>query len=643
MRRLGAPRDWPPSPEEELALLISRRTSDLTLERAKDEELSMEVALDELAKWLTDPRPYDAGHHGRPWRSMTADVRAAITLRGSRLVAATTSLSELDTVLATPNLGGDPAARQHCTHLLATARTELGRAVTVAFDDLVDTVRDVESSPDLLTARLHTFESALGVGDRSLRTEGRQLASVLDDAASDIAFARQYLYELPLPMPVEDLVRQDRTGLPAGERIALCDDLLRDDRPVGAQVIWLIYGNARCRESWRIEFGPITFFDGPALLGLIDTVRDGTGGRREDLPPEVLSAAEMSDPVRRELTWPREIERWVAVRVDLGNQRYADPVRTAWEQADALVQVAGFHGTGTAWERFSGHLQVIDGELRGSSGPFGPPFDQPSFLDDTDEQLLRLAPRLADRLPVTDPLLAELISTAALVHDREESDDPTTLLQDVRAMELVASRCSIPWQRLLTDYIAAGTVRRRVLLDVFNAVWTIGGNHELTSRIDGIPSPSDLQRRIPGDHRRFERRIDVAFEAVLDLANRLPPHHAGGRRIRELARHLADADSLVVWIDGLVADYSRRVERLKRCRDALMHGGPISLDVAATVQPFANREAQAIVATALEAVLQGRGVREFFDEARDDDDAWRREIPRAVSVWEALTGRHAAG
>src|SRR4051794_36933987 len=107
MRVLGAPRDWPPSPEEELALLISRRATDLTLDRVTDEDLSLDVALDELARWLADPRPYDPGHHRRPWQSMAADVRAVIATWGPRLRVATPSLSELDHVLATPELGGN--------------------------------------------------------------------------------------------------------------------------------------------------------------------------------------------------------------------------------------------------------------------------------------------------------------------------------------------------------------------------------------------------------------------------------------------------------------------------------------------------------------------------------------------------------
>lgn len=523
--------------------------------------------------------------------------------------------------------------------MLPTVQTELSHAVSAAFDDLVETVRNDASSPEQLTVRLRILESTLGVDGRSLGSEGRLLAGVLDDAAMDVAVAGHYLHETPMP-PMSELSNRDNAGLTAAERIGLCQALLQDERPAGRQVVWLVYGDARCADSWRIELGPITFFDGPALLGAVDAVREGNTGPRDYLPSELWTETELSDPQHRQYTWPRDVEHWVAVRIDLGDQRLADPVRTAWDQVDALVQVAGFHGNGTSWQRFSGYQVVIDGQSRGSS-PFGPPRDHRLLLDHTDEQLLELAPRLADRLPVTDPLLAELLRVSALVHDRAESADPTTLLQDVRAIELVASRCDVSWQRLLTDHQAISTVRRRTVLDVFNAVWTIAGSHELASHVDGMPSPNELQRSVPGDHRRYELRIDVAFAALLDLANRLPAHHAAGRRIRSLARHLADTGALGRWVDGSVADYRRRVNRLKRCRDALTHGGPISLDVAATVQPFANREAQAVVATALEAVLEGRTVRQFYDELRDEQETWREAMGSATSVLAALTGQNA--
>lgn len=639
MRVLGAPRDWPPSAEEELALLISRLSTDLTLDRSS-EALSLSVALDELARWLADPRPYDRGFHRWPWQSMTEDVRHVIETRGPHLRKVTRDLSQLNALLATPDLGGKPDVRRQAMDLLATGRSELGQASVAAFDDLVAAVRDEAATTDVTAARLRALESTLAVTGRSLRNEGSMLAGVLDDAAFDIAVARWELDGMPMPS-LSRQTRLDSAGVTPDERVALCHALLQRERTPGRQAVWVVYGHARiAAEGWRADFGPVTFHDGPAMLGLIDVVRDGTGGQRDDLPEEIWLEGELNDPARRNLTWPNDVEHWVAVRVDLGTRRYSDPVRTAWEQVEALVQVAGFHARGTAWERFGGYLFIEDGQLRGSSFPFAPPFDHRRHLNDyTDEELFRLAPRLQAHLPVTDPLLAELLQVSALVHDREESADPTTLLQDVRAIELVASRCATAWQALLMNDFAVGSVRRDMRSDVFNAVWTVAGNSELKTRVPALPSPKELQHYLPGEHRRFELRIDVALAALPPLADAMPTHHAGGRRIRTFAAACADTAALQAWVEESIEDYKRRVRRLKRCRDSLIHGGPVSLDVALTVQRFANRQAQAVVATALESVLQGRPIDDVFAEHRRDDAAWRMTIREARSVAEAMFGQ----
>ncbi len=642
MRIFGAPRDWPPSAEEELALLISRRSTALTLDRAEDEDVSLTVALDELGRWLDDPRPYEARHHRRAWHSMTDDVGQAIATLGPRLIAATPDLSDLNEILATPNLGGDNDARQQARALLTASRAELGEAAIEAFDDLLGSVRDPASTTDTLTARLRAFEATLTATGRSLRTESSLLAGVLDNSAFDIAIARHQLDNTPMPAAMRPSL-EDSAEVSADDRVALCHKLLAHERSPGRQAVWVTYGNARLASGgWRVDFGPVTFFDGPAMLGLIDFVRSGIGGRQADLPDEIWGDGELSDPARRDLTWPKDVAQWVAVRVDLGTRRYADPVRAAWEQVDALVQVAAFHARGTSWERYTGHLFIEDGELRGWSFPFGPPFDRRPMLDHTDEELLRLAPRLAPHLPVTNILLAELLQISALVHDREDSADPTTLLQDVRAIELVASRCGLSWQDLLTEYIADGFVRRASRLDVFNAVWTISGDYELKAHIEGLPSPSDLQRHLPEYPRRFEIRIDVALAVLQPLAHSMPPHHAGSRRIRTLAAVCADTASLQSWVAASIEDYDGKVRRLKRCRDSLIHGGPISLDVAKTVQRFANHQAQAVVATALEAVLEGRPIADLFSEFHADDAAWQAAIGGVGSIAEALLGRHKA-
>jgi hypothetical protein len=636
MRILGSPRDWPPPAEEELALLISRRATRLTNEETRDADPNLEIALKELDAWLSDPRPYEEGHHGSAWRSMAVDVRHAITACGHRVRRTTPSLAQLEQTLVTSGFGADQSARARCAELTCAIREELGRPQTVvgAFDDLYSAVRNPGNSGIVVDARLRTLEAALACTGRSLRSEGRLLAGVLDNAPIDVASARHSLTSATMP---EDLDLHGSAGLPVSDRLRICRELLRRERPPGHHVLWTGYGNAHMRGEWRVDVGPVTFFDGPTLLGWIDAVTSGQATNADDLPQEILTDPELSDVDRRQRSWPHDLEDWVAVRIDLGERRYADPVRTAWEQADALVQLAGLHAGGTSWRRFSGYKHVVDSQVYSESLPFGPAWDHSLLTDHTGEQLARLAPRLAGKLPVTDALLADLLRVSALVHDRENSDDPTSLLQDVQAIELVASRCSVKWNELVDSHFLNGALRQEAVMAAFNAVWTIAGSSEF-EQVDGLPQPNELQRYLRDDPGRQELRIDVAVQALERLATTMPAHHAAGRRIRSIATHCLDARHIAIWADELATDFKRRLRRLKRCRDALIHGGPINMDVAATVQYFANRQAQRVVGAALEAVLEDRDVAEFLDEVREHDRSWRSAM-KGKSAVDALLGR----
>ena len=57
--------------------------------------------------------------------------------------------------------------------------------------------------------------------------------------------------------------------------------------------------------------------------GVVARSGSGSSGPRAYLPDELWTEAELSDPQHRQYTWPRDVERWVAVRIDLGDRRLA--------------------------------------------------------------------------------------------------------------------------------------------------------------------------------------------------------------------------------------------------------------------------------------------------------------------------------
>ncbi len=71
-----------------------------------------------------------------------------------------------------------------------------------------------------------------------------------------------------------------------------------------------------------------------------------------------------------------------AVRVDLREGSYADPIRVAQGQAEALVKLVGFYSGRPSWRQLNGYVHIIDDVLRGQSS-FAPPIFPETGVDRT--------------------------------------------------------------------------------------------------------------------------------------------------------------------------------------------------------------------------------------------------------------------
>ena len=109
-----------------------------------------------------------------------------------------------------------------------------------------------------------------------------------------------------------------------------------------------------------------------------------------------------------------------------------------------------------------------------------------------------------------------------------------------------------------------------------------------------------------------------------------------GRQIHTLATHLATTATLDAWCQALHARWTRARERLQRVRDALAHGGPLTLAAAETVHRLGHGLAGGALGPTLEGLLDGRGAAKAHDDARDRMNRWRNGVPGAASVNDAL-------
>jgi hypothetical protein len=559
---------------------------------------------------------------------MLNDVQQAISVRGPLLAAHAKTLDLLHALLADENLGSDKPARNRGLQLLHQALIDLRdpAAAVAAFQDLADAVNSVASSHRAVEGLTSVLAAVLETAGRTLRSEGWTLTSVLQDSAFEIGWIRNELDALPAP----DKYDRSVSGLSVEDRIALCRRLLgRVDQP-GDHVIWLVYGDARV--GWRVDFGHITFFDGQELLQVLEhddltTWQDGSGRK---LPPELL------EDRPRDGSWPAEsLERWAAVRVDLGSGPYSDPISTARKQADALVRLAGFQGQGTSWQLFTGARHFVDQTDRNLLSWFqAPEAEIRDLRDRTADELEELSKHLIPHLPIQDPGLDELLEAAGLFDKDPEQPDPLEVLMSVRVIELLASRCGLIWQKHLKTTFSIGWARRRVLDEIYEAVSKAVTPTLGEAVVPGLPRPEDIFTFVRADGFRINH--DVALAAVSSVLQQLPRHHLAARRVRDLQRRTSTPQALQDWLDELRREYTQIVNRLARCRNALSHGGPVNREMIATVTAFARAHAKTTTSIGLWATVAGDPVKQAHDQRRSDDEAWLASIASAGSITAAL-------
>lgn len=647
MKSFGTARPWPPDLGAELRQLFSDLTSRHFRDDRHDPHPDLKTMLDELDMWLVDTRDYQQLRRKTEWQSLIDDLEAAAATRGAHLTAASPSIDSLAALLH-PELGRDQQARLACLHPSASARLQLGTtaAAIAAFDDLVDSLRLPEARHNQVAARMQALEATFRCADRSLVNIASQLAGVFDNSAFDVALARADLEGTDLPAEWPD--PDEDAGLSVEERLDLVRQLIPRSTPPGRHVVWITYGNARF-DPWRFEIGPATFYDGPAMLGCFHEMREdpaaghsaglAVGGRPFGLPPEFLHP-ERGGFLRNRRDWPDE-EHWVAARIDLGHERYSDPIRVARDQADALVNLAAFRDGRTGWRPFQGHLHIVDDVLWSSSGPFEDPINRVNWiaLDHTDEALRDLHDDLEPHLPVNDPALRELINAAAVLNTVAESDDSAGLLQSVRITELIAARCDIPWQTFLTDYRATRWAQAKIHDDIYGSVADLSSDYELREH---FPELDALCGRLTSDDPAHPRgvitRRDIALDCLPGLARKLPDHDRRSRKVRTIHHRTQTAAAIAAWVDDLVDEYGRLVRRLLRCRNSLAHGGPINVETVATVAQFVRSQARGATAVALWGAYSGRDAKDALDEYRDRKQQWRDDILTASTIMKAVFG-----
>jgi hypothetical protein len=600
-----------------------------------DDVLDLVLAVADTYAWLHDPRPYRRRWHEQGWESAIADFHHAAAQVGPHLQAAL-SLDLATALTATTGLPGpDPAPRRATAQAEITglrARWADPTVLEAAWLDVADACRDPRTPYTTIAVRRDLFWQLVRAADRNTRDLRSGLTGILEDSALGIHLVRVRLGEIPTPEPGGWPGRDDAAGLDENTRLDLCRRLLTASTGYGHHVVWVAFDRARLNGVMQ-TVGPITFYRGDWVRGNLEN----SGPNLDQVPAELTNPDSSFD-----FRLLPEGDRIVLARVDLGSGTFTDAPRLAAEQAQAVVALASFHAGDRYWQPRPGYVHAIDGRVTASfvKDPRDPR-DRSSTFDSTADELARLSSTLGPQLPVTDPALTEAVAALHWWQDAEQQLPLPAIVLDVRVLELVASRVTTDstWYGYLHSHHAAAWVRQQILNTLLDVVYAAVNNYAY-QQVD--PSEHDkletLKRQVLGSAsgKRFGFHLDEALAVLPTVAGTYPIHDDLGRRVRTLADQLSSPSALDSWCQDLEVRWFRALARLRRTRNALAHGGPLTPGCTDTVHGFARRLAGRALSRTLEGLLDGRSAVTAHDDFRDQADAWRAGVRHAASVHDAL-------
>lgn len=436
---------------------------------------------------------------------------------------------------------------------------------------LVDSCRDLATPPNVIAGRVHQLKALTEDAGHNWRFTAVKLRGVLADSR----------WEIEIILAAEAAATWEPEGdpqEPAGylpqDRLDICERALGLPPASGECVYWMGFSKARC-EPPILRVGPITFYDGQWW----ESVTTGNGNKHE-LPSETQIAPESA------FYGTPENGAYVLARIALGQQSAGEAMRAGQANIRAVVRTAEFHSR-SSWEELTGHALFIDGRLATSS-PFFEPDAPPTvelMQDATSQELSDLSETLGAYLPISDYRLQASLDTVQWLVDAKDSDPAVRLPLSLRAVELVATWISSPpWHHFASTYLRPLWAHRALLDEITDDVYK--GVHELNdySREEFAAMRRELVQCSGTSHQVIDARVGIR---LLPRLERLLPPDAGMRRsIEHLAQAARSGPASAALMDEHAQGFDTRLQRTKRCRNAILHGKPIEHAALRSVASF---------------------------------------------------------
>ncbi|WP_409429288.1 hypothetical protein [Mycobacterium sp. SMC-11] len=632
--------------------------------------MSLPAITDEIREAAADPRPHT--HLQRyDWKSRARDLDDTRAWLGPRLRAlvepAASDVSTAITAdLLTPKRNGNFDLHNSKRPLVLAKVQALAKllerddTISAAWLDLVAACQSLDHSlyptervkflRDTVVALCARREQDLGPFG-SLRTAVEVLLG------SDLQVRRAQFMLGDIEGLGEFEVGQD-SDLTPSELQDLAARSVAARSPDGDYVVWFRIARAYVKGGVSVSHGDVTFYQAHSLSTaltdpnvaremfdvvpeelLIEEIRQFQGATGDDGPSEIRGF-EWQD---RGLVYAR-----VEVR---GVKRHLAAAR-ARTLLDAILQVNGTPEN--AWKILRGQLLFGEGEryLYNSlewglkeTRDYGQLYYENDHFTETLKGMTDGGHVISAE---TAQSLAPVLRLQTELMDTPLSDAEAIVRAAVRAIEHCntwATHGMLDWATFIDEYLldvhTVETFAHHAVTDVFDAAVRYLPDHT-----PGAPAQPDLdaiRRDITIDDwdNRIIRNKTVAHTAAL---RRIYTDHWLRRRLAELDDTLASAGSLAAAFTQEQSRVNARVDRLRRSRNAAIHGGTLSAAACESIAVFAHRIARMALNNVVRATVDNETV-DAHTKARRDEYHQRSDnlkqsgdleylfgIPRASSV-----------
>lgn len=566
-------------------------------------ELGLVEAVADALAWATDPRPYDPHFHDRSWATMATDFDATIrrvSRKGALGILLGDDFAAVRRCIATPPSEVDPQLVRGGVEAaleVLSARIMEGETIRAAWLDLIKACGDPGVDEEDWAWRRNLFVTLMANSGRAVPTIASALCGVLDNTLLEVTMARVFLGQQVSPGPGNWPSLDVRADLSESEQLELCEQLVQAQPTLGHCIVCVGFDHALASEPVTIgsTIGVYSAKDVNDLIGKADAPEPLLL-----IPPDAMSHIPTGD------------DEVIAV-INLGIAAPALAVTDGAANLEAMVALVNYRLRTPLWRPMRGYILIVDGKVasttdfhRSDEGPRRP------WVDPTWERVEQLGERVAQHLPVTNPLLRRVVEASQSLLDAQAgvSDPGGRLLLLVRIVEEAAAWgntvASDSWDfaaRFRESWAQLSTQE-----DIFRFVSdSIGGSFANELFLDEA-SREELKHLRALIMPEYPARGDLCLQPAVANLGRLVDIYPSGcgprRKLATLNRRWKSAPALAKHFGRRSADYDLLLNRARRCRDAAAHGGPVPKATAASVIEWARVVATSALRMALDALLE---------------------------------------